>query len=140
MYTYKHFDNKFIVSIQNRVEITKAITAFVEEHDIKAGAVYGIGAVNEAVLRFYDTTTKEYVDKSFPEQLEISNLTGNISTMEGKPYIHLHITLGRSDYTAITGHLLTANIHGAGELVIEKLDGEVGRRYDDETGLNLYKL
>jgi hypothetical protein len=140
MYTYKHFDNKFIVSIQNRVEITKAITAFVEEHDIKAGAVYGIGAVNEAVLRFYDPTTKEYVDKSFPEQLEISNLTGNISTMEGKPYIHLHITLGRSDYTAITGHLLTANIHGAGELVIEKLDGEVGRRYDDETGLNLYKL
>lgn len=140
MYTYKHFDNKFIVSIQNRVEITKAITAFVEEHDIRAGAVYGIGAVNEAVLRFYDPTTKEYVDKSFPEQLEISNLTGNISTMEGKPYIHLHITLGRSDYTAITGHLLTANIHGAGELVIEKLDGEVGRRYDDETGLNLYKL
>lgn len=140
MYTYKHFDNKFIVSIQNRVEITKAITAFVEEHDIKAGAVYCIGAVNEAVLRFYDPTTKEYVDKSFPEQLEISNLTGNISTMEGKPYIHLHITLGRSDYTAITGHLLTANIHGAGELVIEKLDGEVGRRYDDETGLNLYKL
>ncbi len=140
MYTYKQFGNKYIVSLRNKVEVTKAITAFAEEHEIKAGTVYGIGAVNEVALRFFDPATKEYVDKTFPEQMEIANLTGNISQMNGKPYIHLHITLGRSDYTSLAGHLLTATIHGAGELVIEKLDGEVGRQYDDETGLNLYKL
>jgi|SRR5690554_1157640 len=140
MYTYKQFGNKFIVSLENRAEITKAVTAFVEEQGIKAGTVHGIGAVNETTLRFFDPATKEYVDKTFPEQMEISNLTGNISRMDEKPYIHLHITLGRADYTALAGHLLTATIHGAGELVIEKLDGEVGRQYDDETGLNLYKL
>lgn|SRR5690554_1120977 len=140
MYTYKQFGNKFVLSIQNRAEITEAIIDFVKEQNINTGAVYGIGAVNEAVLRFYDPITKEYVDKTFSEQMEISNLTGNISTMDSKPYIHLHITLGRSDYTAVTGHLLTAKIHGAGELMIEKLDGEVGRKYDDDTGLNLYDL
>lgn len=140
MYTYKQFGNTFIVSLKNRVEITKAVTAFVKDLGIKAGMVHGIGAVNEATLRFFDPATKEYVDKTFPEQMEISNLTGNISRMDGKPYIHLHITLGRADYTALAGHLLTATIHGAGELVIEKLDGEVRRQYDDETGLNLYKL
>ena len=140
MYTYKQFGNKFIVSLENRAEITKAVTAFVEEQGIKAGTVHGIGAVNETTLRFFDPATKEYLDKTFPEQMEISNLTGNISRMDEKPYIHLHITLGRADYTALAGHLLTATIHGAGELVIEKLDGEVGRQYDDETGLNLYKL
>jgi predicted DNA-binding protein with PD1-like motif len=140
MYTYKQFGNKFIVSLENRAEITKAVTAFVEEQGIKAGTVHGIGAVNETTLRFFDPATKEYVDKTFPEQMEISNLTGNISRMDEKPYIHLHITLGRADYTALAGHLLTATIHGAGELVIEKLDGEVGRQYDDETGQNLYKL
>src|SRR5690554_6141941 len=140
MYTYKQFGNKFVISIRNRAEITTAITAFVEKHDIKVGSIHGIGAVNKAVLRFYDPITKEYVDKTFSEQMEISNLTGNISQMDGKPYIHLHITLGRSDYTALTGHLLTANIHGAGEIVIEKYDGEVGRRYDDKTGLNLYEF
>ena len=120
MYTYKQFGNKFVLSIQNRAEITEAIIDFVKEQNINTGAVYGIGAVNEAVLRFYDPITKEYVDKTFSEQMEISNLTGNISTMDSKPYIHLHITLGRSDYTAVTGHLLTAKIHGAGELMIEK--------------------
>lgn len=140
MYTYKQFGNKFVLNISNRAEITTAITAFVEKHDIKLGTVYGIGAVNKAVLRFYDPITKEHVDKTFSEQMEISNLSGNISQMDEKPYIHLHITLGRTDYTALTGHLLTANIHGAGEIVIEKFDGEVGRRYDDVTGLNLYEF
>jgi|SRR5690554_1886116 len=103
MYAYKQFGNKFVLSIQNRTEITEAVNAFVKEQNINTGSVYGIG-------------------------------------MDGKPYLHLHITLGRSDYTALTGHLLTANIHGACELMIEKLDGDVSRKYDDETGLNLYDL
>ncbi len=126
------------MSIQNYAEITRAFTAFVEEHDIKAGTVHGIGAVNEAVLRFFDPVTKEYVDRSFSEQMEISNLTGNISRKDGKPYVHLHVTLGRSDYSALAGHLLTAIIHGAGEFVIEKFNGEVNRYYDENIGLNLY--
>lgn len=140
MYTYKQFGNKYVVSIQNRAEITKAITAFAEEHDIKAGAVYGLGAVDEAVLRFFDPATKKYVDKTFSEQMEVSNLTGNISQKDGKTYIHLHITLGRADYSTISGHLLTAVINGAGEFVVEKFDGVVERYFDEGIGLNLYKF
>ena len=58
MYTYKQFGNKYVMSIQNYAEITRAVTAFVEEHDIKSGKVHGIGPVNEAVLRFFDHVTK----------------------------------------------------------------------------------
>jgi predicted DNA-binding protein with PD1-like motif len=39
----------------------------VEDHDIKAGTISGSGAVNEAILRFLDPTTKEFVDKTFNE-------------------------------------------------------------------------
>jgi len=140
LYTYKQFDNKYVVSIQNHAEITKVITAFIEEHDIKAGTISGLGAVNEATLRFFDPATKEYVDKTFKEQMEISNLTGNISQQNNKYYIHMHVTLGRNDYKALAGHLLTAKINGAGEFVIESFDGTVDRYYDENTGLNLYKF
>jgi uncharacterized protein len=40
--------------------------------------------------------------------MEISNLSGNISEAEGKLLLHMHITLGRKDYTALAGHLLDA--------------------------------
>ena len=40
---------------------------------------------------------------------------------DGKPFLHIHVTLGRSDYSAIAGHLLTAKINGAGEFWVEDL-------------------
>lgn len=140
MYAYKQFSNKYVVSLQNRQEISQAITAFCREQDIKAGTVSGLGAVDKAVLRFFDPASKKYVDKTFSEQLEVTNLTGNISRKDGQIYLHLHATLGRADYSALAGHLLTAVLNGAGELVIEKFDGEIDRYYDDKSGLNLYKL
>ena len=138
LYTYKQFGNTYVVSIQNHNEITNAITVFVKEQDIKAGTITGIGAVNEATLRFFDPATKEFVDKTFSEQMEITNLTGNISQQNNKHYVHMHVTLGRNDYTALAGHLLTAKINGAAEFIIESFDGTVNRYYDKKIGLNLY--
>ncbi|MBW2962102.1 PPC domain-containing DNA-binding protein [Mesonia aestuariivivens] len=112
--------------------------SFVNDHDIKAATVVGMGAVNKATLRFYNPATKKYTDKTFSEQMEITNITGNISQKKGAPYIHLHVTLGRSDYSTIAGHLLSGDINGAGEFVIEKSDGVLKRYHDDATGLNLY--
>jgi predicted DNA-binding protein with PD1-like motif len=140
MYTYKQFGNKYVISIDNRSEISLAITTFCEDFNIKAGAIYGLGAVDKATLRFFDPSTKKYVDTTFSEQMEISNLTGNISRMNGKVYLHLHVTLGRADYTSLAGHLLSGMINGAGEFVVEKFDGEVERYYNESIGLNMYKF
>lgn len=137
MYTYKQFENTYFLSIENHQDLTEAFETFCEEQEIKVGTITGIGAVKEVTLRFFDPKTKEYEDKTFNEQMEISNLTGNITRKDGDVYLHMHITLGRKDYTALAGHLLTCIIHGAGEFVIQKIDGDVGRIYDEDCGLNL---
>ena len=83
----------------------------------------------------------KYVDHSFDEQMEITNLTGNISQKDGKPYLHVHITASRSDYSCIGGHLLDARINGACELFVTAFPGTfAGRRPDAETGINLYEF
>lgn len=140
MYTYKQIGNKYVVSIQNREEIVEALNAFCEERGIKSGTIYGIGAIDELILRFFNPQTKQYVDKTYQEQMEIANLTGNISQMEGKAYLHLHVTVGRSDYSVLAGHLLSATLNGAGEFVVEDLGTTVTRVYVPEIGLNCYKL
>ena len=138
MYQYRQSGVKFVLSIDNHEEISAALTAFCEEQDIRCGAVYGLGAISEATFRFLDPATKSYVDRTFAEQMEITCLTGNISRKDGKPYLHLHLTCSRRDYTCVGGHLLTARINGACELVVERFSCEAGRRFDPETGLNLY--
>ena len=119
MYSYKRIGSKYIVSIDNHEEI---------------------GAIGELTLRFFNPKTKAYEDKTFCEQMEISSLIGNISTEDEKAYLHLHITAGRSDYSALTGHLLAAILNGAGEFVVEDYRESIERAYNPELGLHCYNL
>jgi len=131
-------DHIYIVSLDNRSNIAEALTDFIQSQNILAGEVTGIGAVSEATLRFFNPSTKKYVDKTFKEQMEVTNISGNISEIEGKPTLHLHITLGREDYTALAGHLLEAKIQGAAEFIIYPLDTRVVKIKNEEIEIYLY--
>ena len=140
MYKFIQDGDKYIISIDNHQEIMSALAAFCQEQGILAGEVHGIGAVNKATLRFLNPVTKKYVDKTFEEQMEASSLAGNISEKDGKVYLHVHANFGRADYTVVGGHLLSATLNGACELVVTRFHCKIDRQFDDETGLNLYKF
>ncbi len=131
----------YILSIDNHQEIMEALAGFCREQNIVAGEITGIGAICEATFRFLDPATKQYVDKTFGEQMEITNLTGNISVKDGAPYLHVHLTCSRRDYTCIGGHLLKARVNGACELLVKDFGStHAARKFDPETGLNLYEF
>lgn len=50
------------------------------------------------------------------------------------------MTAGRSDYSALAGHLLSATLNGAGEFVVEDFKETVTRTYNPAIGLNCYKF
>lgn len=77
-WTAAQYGSRYILSIKNHSELASAITSFVKARGITSGSIYGIGAVNSATLRFFDPSTKKYIDKTFDGQMEIANLTGNI--------------------------------------------------------------
>ena len=141
MYQFIKDADHYVLSVDNHVSLMTALTRLCEEQHILSGVIGGLGAINEATFRFLDPATKQYVDKTFSEQMEITNLTGNISQKDGKPYLHVHITASRRDYTCVGGHLLDAKISGACELVVDVYPNlKPGRRADEETGLNLYQF
>ena len=131
-------DHIYIVSLDNHSHIVEGLTDFIQNQNIQAGEVTGIGAVSEATLRFFNPSTKKYVDKTFKEQMEVTNISGNVSEIEGKPTLHLHITLGREDYTALAGHLLEAKIQGAAEFIFYPLNTRIVKIKNEEIGINLY--
>lgn len=57
--------------------------------------------------------------------------------MNGEIYLHLHIGLSDSKYNAYGGHITSAVISGTGEIIIEEIDGEIEREFNEEVGLNL---
>jgi len=130
---------RYILSIDNHQNILEALADFCRKKRVFCGKVTGIGAIDSATFRFLDPDTRQYVDKTFSEQMEITSLEGNISEKDRKPYLHVHLTCSRRDYTCVGGHLLEAHVRGACELFVDDYYlTDAGRRPDEETGLNLY--
>lgn len=131
---------KYFVRIDKDEEVVASLKQFCNDNDVKLGSVTGIGAANRVTIGIFNTITKEYHNKELAGEYEITNLTGNITAKDGEVYLHLHITLGDEENKAWGGHLNECWISGTCELVIDTIDGEVGRVFDEYSGLNLWKL
>ena len=136
--THKQFGNKYIVRAEKGEEIVASLKDFCRKKEIKLGTVSGLGAADKITLGLFKTKTKEYAPKEFLGDFELASVLGNISQMNGEIYLHLHAVISDANCQAFGGHLTSAIISGTFEGVIEKIDGEVGRKYNEDVGLNLY--
>ena len=115
------------------------IEDFAAAEDIDAAFFFGLGAVQDATLLFYDQDRQEYDAVEFDEPFEVVPAVGNISWLEGERFAHTHMTLSREDGSVVAGHLDTATTF-AGELYVREFDTKLERAHDETTDLNLWPL
>lgn len=137
---HRKFGDKYVVRLEKGEEIVESLTRFCKENDIKLGRVTAIGAANKVTIGLFNTETKEYHSTDLTGDMEITNLAGNISRMDGEVYLHLHITVCDEENNAYGGHLNSAVISATCEMIIDVIDGNVDRKLDEEIGLNLFKF
>lgn len=137
---YKRIANRIIIRIDRGEEIINSIKRVCTENNVKAGMISGIGATDRAEIGIFDPQNKIYKTEIVTGNHEITSLLGNVSTMNGEPYLHLHINLSNGEFKVIGGHLNSAFVSGTLEAIIEVLDEEINRERDEEIGLNLLKL
>ncbi|MEC9488226.1 MAG: PPC domain-containing DNA-binding protein [Halanaerobium sp.] len=137
---YRRFNDKYILRLERGEEIVAALQEFCQQEEIELGWVQGIGAVGQATIGLFETAKKEYHSIQLQGDHEITSLCGNISTMDGEVYLHLHITLADDEYRLRGGHLSSAVISATGELVVGVIDGRFSRQFSEEVGLNLYSF
>ena len=135
---YRKFGNDYVLRIDRGEEVMERLTAFCREAGVKLASVTGLGAANQVTVGLYDVGEKQYHKEELTGPMEITSLTGSITEQEGNPYLHLHITVCGRDLSVRGGHLNECRISATCELNIHCVDGQVGRRYDPVTGLNLF--
>lgn len=72
--------------------------------------------------------------------MELLSLIGDIALQDGKPQVHAHIIVGKSDGTAHGGHLLQAKVRPTCELILTESPTELQKQVDPEIGIALIKL
>ena len=133
---YKRFGNTIIARLDIGEEITATLKQVAEAENIKLAAVSGIGASKNTEVGVYNPEKGGYNRFFYEEFCEITSLVGTFTTMDGKHYSHLHITLAAGDGRILGGHLFSSEIALTGEIVINIIDGEAKRVFNPEIGIN----
>ncbi len=137
---YKKVDHTIVARIDKGEEITQQVKNIALKENIKFAHVSALGAVNQFTVGVFKTNEKQYHANEFEGNYEIVSLTGTINTFNGEYYSHLHMAAGDEQGKVYGGHLNRAVVSATCEMIIQIVDCQVDRFYDEETGLNLFDL
>ena len=135
---YRKYGKRYVIRIDRGEEVIAKLKELCEKEEISLASIEGLGAADHVVVGLYNVEKKEYKQRVFDEEMEITSIIGNITLQGKKVYQHIHITVCNADLQAFGGHLTECRISGTCELFLIVLDGQVGRKHDDVTGLNLF--
>jgi len=122
-------------------DLLESLSELAVRAEIKAGQLTLVGALRGARLAVYDMDRQVYNYLDLPGDWELTSGLGNVSLMEGRPFVHAHLVLGNQRGESYSGHLTEGCRVFACEFVIETfdLDRELKRFHDQETGLTLWR-
>jgi len=133
-------ENRHVIRLERGELVMASIREWGEGQSVRSAFFYGLGAVCEFTMAYYDLVLKKYVNRVIEESHELTNITGNLSWIDNQLVVHAHGSLAGEDYELIGGHLVEAKVSGAVEVLMESLGVRIERHRDEELGLNLMSL
>ncbi len=139
MKVISHEGKNYLLKFEIGERYPTVFVEFLKKNKIEGGFFYGLGAGTDPEVAFYDLKKEKYLTKRFKGDLEVLNLTGNISKLGKETAIHQHITLGKKNFEAVGGHLISMKIGGTLEVFLI-VTPELKRVKNQTTGLNLLEV
>lgn len=136
LWTARKIENTYIVCLKDFSNIMEGLTDFVVHQKIKHGKIKGIGNVTEAILGFFNPSTKKKFHIKFDAKIRLSEIFGTLSEVEGNPIFYLESILERENNTNLVGHLLDARIIGLNEFFFYPLETEIIKFESEIFGFN----
>lgn len=116
-------------------EVLSGLTDFAIQNKVQDAHFTGIGAVSGATLGWLDLPKKSYHRIAVTEQVEVLSLIGDVATFNGKPVVHMHAVLGRSDGSTVGGHVWELNVNPTLEVFMTVNSTPLKKRPDDASGM-----
>lgn len=127
----------YLIRLDINTEIMSELQRWAKQYGHSAGSFQAIGALKEAELGFYHLHEKTYEKKVFKDEMELISLHGNLSLVDGEPFVHIHVSLGDSEFKVWGGHLFSAKVAVTCEVFFRpfKTEGTVVREFNEQIGL-----
>ena len=130
-----------VVKLEPGDDLLTSLSKIAKTYRIKSGFINCIGALKQFTLGYYDLDLNEYIMETFSENVELVSCIGSLAYEDEEPIIHIHISVGRRDYSVLGGHLGKPSIVSiTGEVSIFEIDKKLNREINPKFGLALMKL
>ena len=137
---YRRFPQGYVLRLDPGEEVVASLSKLVEEKGITLATISALGAAKDVTLGVFDSVNKKYLSQRCQGTYEIAALVGNVTRMDGAPYLHLHITIANPEGEVRAGHLSACTISATMELFLQVWEGQVGRKFSETVGLNLMEF
>ena len=137
---FQRFAERYQLRVESGEQVAATLLSWLKQQAIGYAAINGLGAVRSATLSYWNSQTTEYEPHALEEQMEVVSLVGNVTVKEGAPFLHIHVSLGRSDLSLVGGHLNEMVVHPNLELWLRPEAQPVHRAIDESCGLYLMDL
>lgn len=133
---YKKFDNFIAVRLDKGDSTMSSLLFVAKKENLTLASIQGIGATDDFEVGVFDLEKSEYDHIRYTGNHEINSLVGNLTTKDGEPYLHLHITATGKDGKVVGGHLFDAKISLTAEIFLITANGKAERKFDSTLGIN----
>jgi hypothetical protein len=128
----------WIAVLEKGEEAKAQLLALAKTEGIENASFVALGAFSRAVIAYFDWEKKAYQNIPVDEQVEVITLIGDIVPDDkGKPSLHAHTVLGRSDGSTRGGHLIEGYVRPTLEITVTELPAHLRRHKHPELGLAL---
>ena len=133
--------NTFALIFDAGDEVNRGLKVFATERNLSTASFTAIGALQSVKLGWYNPDAKAYaISVEIEEQVELLSMIGDVAQQDGKPIVHAHMVVGRSDGSTAGGHLLNAVVRPTCEVFLTESTLQLSKAFDPNSGLVLFKL
>ena len=122
--------------------LLQSLNQYAKDNNIKTAEISFIVAVQNVNVMYFNQSKKEYDKHKFEGGHEGLSGLGNVSILEGEPFVHVHMTVADKNGNAFGGHLDEGTKIWLIEAVIKEptfFGKGIERHFDDELCLSVWK-
>ena len=142
---YKKFGETYYIRMDRGDNVVSGILDICRSDGIKSAIYSGIGGCSSAQIQTFVPEKGCFETEEVQGMLELVSLMGNIVSDENDVlYHHTHAMFaykGKDGHGCIGGHLKETTVLYTAEIELRLvIGGNIGRKYNEETGTGFWKL
>lgn len=116
---YKVFEKEIVAILETGEHIHDSISEICQTENIGMGTVTGFGGIRYAKMGIWNNERGQYdyLERT-DDSTELLSLNGNISWLDHKPNIHIHVSAADNNFQVFGGHLVEGIVQNLVELYI----------------------